>query len=134
MRDGLKGTPGLHLQRVENVVATGVPDVEGCYVGESFWCELKGCDRPAKRTTPIRYKLTLEQVEWLEKRWRAGGNCFLYIRVGVGHDIRRYLLRGDRAREALTAHPEDWWDMNSLIPPRHKPREWLDMVTKKGPY
>lgn len=128
LRDGLKLPElihTLHMQRIENSAGLGVPDLEGCWSGSSFWCELKGSNRPAKSTTDISYKLTLEQVIWLENRWKVGGSTSLYLRVGVGQDVRRYLIPGWQAREALELRPESWWEANTVLPLKHKPLDWL---------
>lgn len=87
----------LDIQRVENGVALGVPDVEGCLQGESFWIELKTSDRPKRATTRIRARFEDWQVPWLRRRCRAGGKAFLLIQVGSGRSAGRYLLPGDRA-------------------------------------
>jgi hypothetical protein len=94
LRDGLKGTEGLHMRRVENQVGVGDPDVDGCYQGCYFEIELKGTNRPAHASTPIDLGIRKSQVIWHRKRTRCGGNNWLYIRIGVGAGVRRYLVPG----------------------------------------
>lgn len=88
--------PFLHMTRVENLVEDGTPDVEGCYDGDSFWCELKSVARPKRETTPCvtARHVRPRQVPWLAARWRAGGGSFFLIQVGEGHGARRYLVTG----------------------------------------
>lgn len=89
----------LHLCRIENMVSSGYPDVEGCLDGLTFQLELKGALRPANPKTPIRVTWQPGQKPWLKKRWSVGGSCFLYIRVGKGREVKRYLIRGDQVDE-----------------------------------
>ena len=65
LRDGLRGTDGLHMRRVENLVSEGDPDVDGCWHGRYFELELKGVvpaqdlywsPRPAGWWIPERYR------------------------------------------------------------------------------
>lgn len=129
-RDGVKAIPRLHLQRIENGAGLGTPDLEACWEGRQFWVELKGSDRPAKSSTPIRYKLTLEQVLWAEERWRAGGSVYLYLRIGFGKAVRRFIIPGSMARQALEAQTEAWWERHTIIDPLHTPREALEVLAK----
>lgn len=82
--------------RVENLVGSGFPDVEGCFDGNSFYVELKGALRPARPNTPVRVKWQPGQKPWLSRRWAAGGSAFVLLRVGIGAGISRYLFRGDQ--------------------------------------
>lgn len=55
------------LQRVENELGYGMPDVYVCFrTGRSIWIELKVLDRPSKTTTPPfnRTTLRLQQINW----------------------------------------------------------------------
>lgn len=104
----------LHLCRVENLVLPGYPDIEGCLDGKAFHIELKGTLRPKNPGTPIRVKWQPGQKPWLKKRWSVGGSCFVLIRVGKGHYIRRYLIRGDQVGEVGKV-PESRLDELSLV-------------------
>ncbi len=88
----------LHMERVENSVMRGTPDVEGCLQGYGqFWMELKSSERPARRSTPVRFKVRDReaQVAWLERRCAAGGAAWLLLQVGSGAAQRRiYLVPG----------------------------------------
>lgn len=90
--------------RIENKVMAGTPDVnfvEG-------WAELKHTDRWPVRGGPLRldHPPTAEQKVWLARRWHAGGNCALVLRVGRewfvfrGCDVR-ILWAGNPTRAAL---------------------------------
>lgn len=90
----------LHIQRIENFVGAGTPDVEGFLqtpeMSGQFWLELKSIARPARATTPLRFPLKdrKEQVEFMRKRWEIGGNCFWLLQVGSGYDRVIYLAPG----------------------------------------
>lgn len=84
---------GLDMERVENSVATGTPDVDGHYNKRSFKIELKRAQRPRQSET-ITIKWQKRQQPWLKRRWNAGGLAWLLIAVGEGSNIRRYLIRG----------------------------------------
>ena len=97
----------LHINRVENGVMAGMPDVEGflhipggkgevATIGQ-FWLELKSSERPARPTTPVRFSLRDReaQIEWMRTRWNIGANAFWLLQVGSGTERRLYLARGD---------------------------------------
>lgn len=91
----------VHLQRLENSVAVGHPDVEGCIcdpfkaVGTQVWIELKSEGRPARDTTPIHPKTRPSQSIWHRKRVLAGCRCnWVLLQVGDGHRAIMYLIPG----------------------------------------
>lgn len=91
----------LHMERVENAIGAGFPDVEGYVKTEEhsgqFAFELKSSERPARNTTPVRFKFRNreQQIEWMAHRWRLGGNAFFLLQVGSGPDRILYLVPGD---------------------------------------
>ena len=124
LRDRLKGTPGLHMRRVENLVSSGDPDVDGCWNSRYFELELKGCDRP-KRDGLLAFEVRPMQVIWHRKRWRCGGNTWIYARVGIGRDVRRYLVPGFKAQQVRDGVTESQLAAMSVLPPDHTPLELL---------
>lgn len=98
----------LHLQRIENMLGAGTPDVEGyldyALLGSAinrrtgqFWLELKSSARPVRPTTPVRFKLRGrdEQIEFMRRRWALGGNAFFLLQVGAAAKRMIYLAPGD---------------------------------------
>ncbi len=98
LRTGLKKLENLDIQRIESKIGSGVPDVEGCWNGKTFWVELKACDRPKRATSQLEFKISQGQIIWLKRRWRCGGNAFLLLRVGCNRDAKIYLIKGCDAR------------------------------------
>jgi hypothetical protein len=89
----------FHVQRVENAIAKGVPDVEGCIDGRSFWCELKVAYPRANGH--VRVMIEQAQVNWAIRRCRAGGSSWVLVRVTgkSWRDNRHYLVWGLDAQE-----------------------------------
>lgn len=102
----------LHIERLENMVGAGHPDVEGCLEGVQFWLELKVAKRPARPTTKLRFGSPLResQVDWAKKRIAAGGRVWYLIQVGGGPERQVYLIRATvQTIDALFQHVnEDW--------------------------
>ena len=72
------------IERVENVLVTGMPDVNYCIEGAEGWVEIKSAPRiPAREATPVlKHKLSVEQQNWALKHLRAGGRLFYWVSVG----------------------------------------------------
>ncbi len=89
----------LHLSRVENSVAEGTPDVEGCLTAASpFWIELKIA--AVLRGDKVRMKhIRPAQVEWLRRRCAVGGLAWILVQVGSGRTALRFLIWGTHADE-----------------------------------
>lgn len=103
----------LHMERIENLVGVGNPDVTGCLRGGAFDIELKTVDRPARATTPLlpRDYVRAAQKNWLVARWRAGGQCYILLQVGKD---KRYLIPGNMVRR-LEGMDESELSPHSLV-------------------
>jgi hypothetical protein len=97
--------PFVHINRIENVLDKGTPDVEGwaraSHTSTGFQIELKTCERPVRKNTKLTVKIELEQVEFMEARSAVGGVCYVLLQVGSGADAGRYLIPGGYARGLL---------------------------------
>lgn len=75
---------GLLLERIENVLASGTPDVHGLGArGGAFWIEMKVAKTPARAVTPVfgaGRGLTTDQENWLLRYAKAGGRAFVLAR------------------------------------------------------
>lgn len=135
----------LHMHRIENPVSPGMPDVEGYLrqwhatpgaklkfepgsvvqvgqysTGGQFWFELKTAARPAKASTPIRFKMRPKQVEWAKRRWALGGACYWLLQVGHGGNRRIYMLDGGAGEQIAKGMTED------LLAARDVLRFWFE--------
>lgn len=83
LKEGKKliGHSRYDLQRIENSVGTGMPDIEGCIDGGAFWVESKVLHGMNKACTRGTLKFEDGQRDWGKSRWRAGGAS--YILIGV---------------------------------------------------
>lgn len=74
--------PHDRIQRIENVTADGMPDINGCIGGVEFWIELKCPRMPKRESTPIfgsGHPIMPNQFAWANKQRIAGGNSFYLI-------------------------------------------------------
>lgn len=102
---------GLHIERVENSVGSGRPDVNGCFKGSGFDIELKrGWDQ--KSNDHIKVKFQKSQPGWLKKRWKVGGNAWVLIKVGMGAKMRHYLIRGCDIGSTKVVGDDLIWETN----------------------
>lgn len=100
LRNGLKDS-GLrhHVQRVENSVKVGTPDVEGVIEGgQPFWIELKVATVLVSRPQ-LRIDTTVHQVFFAQKRWEVGGNAWYLIRAGQHPKREHFLIPGNLSEE-----------------------------------
>lgn len=92
--------PGDRVDRIENAVGAGFPDVNGCLrtsiggaFGSEFWIEIKAPKEPKRASTPLfgsNHKLSAEQKNWFLRQLKAGGRAFIYIET----ETKRMLLHG----------------------------------------
>lgn len=84
--------PGDRLDRIENVVVTGMPDINMCIGGVEVWIEQKSPKEPVRRTTPLfgsNHKVSQEQANWMLRQRKAGGRCYFLISTD-----KRWILVG----------------------------------------
>lgn len=86
--------PALHMNRIENKVMSGMPDVEGCLQEKQFWLELKCGDAPARETTKVNIRVEDSQVDFAKNRLNAGGACGFLVKIKKGNSYQVFLLHG----------------------------------------
>jgi hypothetical protein len=99
--------PSARIDRVENGLVDGMPDVNCCLSGPEVWLELKYVeDWPARATTQVlgRKGLRLEQVNWHIRQSAAGGKS--WILVGIGKET--WIIDNLYARDVNTWTKEMW--------------------------
>ena len=95
LRDGTKHLRRkLALERVENSVGAGRPDVNGHFEGgHTFDIELKRA-KSNKTSDTVHIKWQPKQQPWLMARWAKGAMCWVLIVVDEGPNLKRFLVRG----------------------------------------
>jgi hypothetical protein len=85
--------PQVHWTTIESrSTERGIPDIEGCHQGISFWLE-------CKVTHGWTVTMRPGQVAWLLRRSRVGGSCAVLVRQrGAGRDDL-WMAAGWSARE-----------------------------------
>lgn len=97
----------VDLQRLENEIGQGHPDVEGCIDGRQVWIELKSEMRPARETTMIRPKVRDSQRDWHRIRTAAGSRChWVLLQVGEARRASLYLVPGCYYEEITATEPD----------------------------
>jgi len=70
------------IDRIENYIVAGMPDINLCIEGCEFWIELKAPTEPKRATTPLfgsNHKLSQAQKNWFKRQWQSGGQAFILI-------------------------------------------------------
>lgn len=100
--DAMKGAApsDFWLQRVENVVTDGMPDVHGAAtLNNQSWIELKAPRRPKRATTPLmgnKEGLRPSQINWHVKAHSLAMRSYVLIRDDEGE---LFLLDNSHAKE-----------------------------------
>lgn len=103
----LAAFPLSRIDRIENNLSSGIPDVSACINGVDVWIELKYAEKwPARASTRLlsRYGLNPDQVNWHIRQATAGGAS--YVAVGVGRET--LVASGADARTINDWTQEDW--------------------------
>lgn len=109
----------LWLQRVENGLAAGMPDVVALFAGRVTWLELKVNEEPpARPSTPVLGKehgCNNEQINWHLDWARCDGHSRILIGVGRGRARQLFYVPGALARDVnamtmtqLASFRTDW--------------------------
>lgn len=119
----------VDLQRLENSVGVGHPDVEGCIDGLQLWCELKSEMRPARASTLIHPKTRTSQSDWHKERCQAGCKInWILLQVGEAHKARLYLIPGNCYDQIEATEAEI--SFLSVLPPNASPSDVLLRMTQ----
>lgn len=105
----VKGKLPGHVERVENALTRGTPDVNMCVEGTELWLELKVLDDKG------HCDLRPEQYLWHRKRQEHGGRVFVLAR---NESVLKVLqVQRDMALYEIwtCSKPFDWENMNGLL-------------------
>ena len=86
------------LDRIENVVVIGMPDINFCSENVECWIEQKSPKEPVRGTTRLfgsNHKVSQDQMNWFKRQLDAGGNAYFLIVT----DKRWMLIGGELADE-----------------------------------
>lgn len=84
---------GDRMDRIENGVGVGTPDINYCIAGVEGWIEQKSPIEPKRTATPLfgsNHKLTQDQKNWFMRQQKAGGKGWILIST----DVRWILISG----------------------------------------
>jgi hypothetical protein len=113
-RDGTKHlAPYLHMQRIENSIALGTPDVEGAYHICGFVIELKCAVVQKNGYLKFGHDLTTDQAMFLRARAAAGEASWILVRIPSSIRTNGYLHALIHARHA-----------DDLLKPMRETRLW----------
>lgn len=78
--------PRDRMDRIENSLGSGYPDVNATIDAEDIWIELKAPAEPARPTTPLmmangNHRLLESQINWFCRQRQAGGIAFILVRT-----------------------------------------------------
>ena len=114
----------LHMERVENSVGSGLPDVIGCYRAVPFFLELKFCKKaPVRLTTKVRFEVRASQWSWHDSWHKAGGSSWFLIQI----EQRRFLV--PYMRMSSGGMTMDQYEWAAVLPSSCKPREVIRAMT-----
>lgn len=94
MRSRILG-PIDRIERVENGLLVGMPDVNYCIEGQEGWIEIKAPVEPTRKATPLfgsNHQVSIEQINWMHVQHMAGGVSWLLIST----QARMLLIHGGR--------------------------------------
>jgi hypothetical protein len=108
------------IERIENVMVNGMPDVNYCIQGVEGWIEIKSPVEPKKSSTRLllsngNHPVSQDQKNWFFKQSVAGGNVFLLIAtdkrwilvdnnvVNCNHEINNMSVEGLLLRKLWSA-------------------------------
>lgn len=73
---------GDRIDRIENCLVLGMPDINCCFDGTEVWIELKSPIEPKKGRTPLfgsNHKVSQDQANWMLRQKIAGGRAYFLI-------------------------------------------------------
>ena len=113
----------IDLNRVENSVGNGAPDVEGCWLGKQVWIELK-----IFKGNRVHFRYS--QRTWIKRREKAGGHCYVLARKN--NELRLYDAPALVSSPVVDNAGERWFavepdSIDALLWMSEKPFDWLGL-------
>lgn len=112
------------IDRVENVVVVGMPDVSCTLVGVDVWIENKAVTLPVRDRTRVlgtQKGVNVDQIAWHRFHQQCGGRSFIFIHAAP----YRWLIDGKHASEVnewsgVRLSEEAAWQIRGNM----KPENW----------
>lgn len=87
--------PTDRMERVENGLVDGMPDVNYCFETFEGWIEIKAPTEPKRETTGLftsNHQVSIAQMNWMHNQHMAGGTSWLLIAT----ERRMFMIHGGR--------------------------------------
>lgn len=87
---------GDRMDRVENSMVQGMPDINLCLESIEVWLEFKSPLEPKRDRTPLfgsNHRVSQDQMNWFKRQLDAGGRAWFVIKT----DQRWLLIHGKHA-------------------------------------
>jgi len=123
------------MDRVENGVMAGMPDINMCSHGVEVWIEMKSPREPRRSTTPLfgsNHPVSQDQLNWFLRHTRAGGRGYLLISTNA-----QWLLVPGACLEAINTLSLEAIVAIAVWRSRKPVHEWAGLRTQlfqKGPH
>ncbi len=110
LREKLAASPKVHVQRIEDMMSRGIPDINFCFNEHEVWVECKElAELPKRESTLIKVGLKPEQARWLNTRDAAGGCVFVMIRCRFDNTWKLGWKDFDKLVKGLTLDEFNAW-------------------------
>lgn len=84
LRKGIMTLTSDRIDRIENALVPGMPDINYCIDGTEGWIELKCPNEPKRATTKLfasNHKLSQDQMNWIKRQIDARGIVWIIVRT-----------------------------------------------------
>jgi len=108
---------GAEVQRIEDSLSVGIPDINVCAGGVETWIEVKYKKAfPVRANTPIKMGLRPAQLVWAHRRNKQGGRSWILSRI---EDV--IFLHKGMEQEIFDGMPAELFKSSSTfgVPVRH---------------
>src|SRR5512135_1340308 len=109
----------VRIERIENIVGVGTPDIHCICRGCVTWIELKVARWPVKETSRMKYlhPLDVDQENWHMRYAQQGGRSFILVGIERQRDL--FLIPGSHHDEVNKMLRKDivayWIDWDGLL-------------------
>ena len=104
-----------HIQSHEDMCSPDIPDVSYGINSVNGWIELKKRSKwPARESTVVSmdHEVTPGQLNWLEARGKAAGQCFIMVQVQTYYFLfhwQRAKYIGHLKKKDMFPYCQAWW-------------------------